>query len=115
MRCITYAGGTLLTTDDVAERLIDLTAALADRGKAQAVEIPIVPEAGGGPSSAELVIGVGNDVLSVPEDWDGEEPDFSEAAGELERLLQRQTPVATAVVIPDDDSGELYAEDYPVH
>ncbi|WP_291052438.1 hypothetical protein [Herbiconiux sp.] len=114
MRCITYAGGTLLTTDDVAEHLIDLTAALADRGKAKAVEIPIVPENGEGPRTAELVIGVGNDVLSVPQDWDGEEPDFSADAARLEDLLKKQTPTATAVVIPDDEAADYYPEDYPV-
>jgi hypothetical protein len=78
MRGITYAGETVLTTDAVAAALVDLTAALAKIGQAEAVSIPIVLESRADVGEAELVIGVGNDVLSVPVDWDGDEPDFSE-------------------------------------
>ncbi|GAA2074144.1 hypothetical protein [Microbacterium hatanonis] len=83
MRCITYAGETVLTTDDVAQALVTLTAAVANDGQAEAVRIPIVIEDTGEHSEAELVIGVGNDVLSAPTDWDGEAPDFSDAAVRL--------------------------------
>jgi hypothetical protein len=78
MRRITYAGETVITTDPVAAALVDLTAALAKIGQAEAVTIPIVYEDRDGSGDAELVIGLGNDVLSVPVDWDGAEPDFSE-------------------------------------
>jgi hypothetical protein len=39
MRRITYAGETVITTDDVAEVLVDLTAAVASAGRADAVAI----------------------------------------------------------------------------
>jgi hypothetical protein len=87
MRRITYAGETVITTDDVAEVLVDLTAAIASAGRADAVAIPIVFEDSGEIGEAELVIGVGNDVLSVPVQWADEEPDFS-AAAEKMRLHQ---------------------------
>ena len=84
MRRITYAGETVITTDDVAEALVELTAAIASSGRADAVAIPIVTEdAAETIGEAELVIGVGNDVLSVPFDWSSEEPDFSDAASGL--------------------------------
>ncbi|SDQ06177.1 hypothetical protein [Microbacterium sp. cf332] len=83
MRRITYAGDTVITTDDVAEALVELTAAVANYGRAEAVRIPIVLEGDGRVDEAELVIGVGNDVLSAPVEWDGDEPDFTDGAEEL--------------------------------
>ncbi|MCK6079428.1 hypothetical protein KZX37_02195 [Microbacterium sp. EYE_5] len=85
MRCITYAGETVVTTDDVAEALVELTAAVAELGRADAVTIPIIFEKNHQRGEASLVIGVGNDVLSVATDWEGEEPDFSFAAAQLRR------------------------------
>jgi hypothetical protein len=113
MRCITYAGETVITTDDVATALVDLTAALANRGRAESVDIPIVQENGDGPHDAELVIGVGNDVLSVPQDWDGEQPDFSSAAQRLQRMLDDLKPAAVAYTIAED-GDDFPVEDYPV-
>jgi len=90
MRCVTYAGETVITTDDIASSLIELTAAVAKEGQAEAVSIPIVTGEKK-VAQAELVIGVGNDVLSAPVEWDDEEPDFSRAAKELQehRLFPR--------------------------
>lgn len=106
MRRITYAGDTVITTDDVAEALVELTAAVANYGRAEAVRIPIVIEDTGENEEAELVIGVGNDVLSAPVKWEGPEPDFSAGADELRShsSYPMEAPVA----------GHLYAvEDAP--
>lgn len=86
MRRITYAGENVLTTDDVARLLVELTAELAKRGEAAAVRIPIDPE-----GTAELVVGLGNDVLSVPVTRHGDDPDFD--SSELEAHLQRVRPI----------------------
>ena len=84
MRCVTYAGRTVMTTDDVAGALVTLTAAVAQTGASEAVRIPILIEGSGGEvGEADLVIGVGNDVLSSPATWEGETPDFSAAAQRL--------------------------------
>ncbi|KAA9086641.1 hypothetical protein [Microbacterium radiodurans] len=94
MRRITYAGDTVITTDDVAAALVELTAAVANYGRAEAVRIPIVLEESGRTDEAELVIGVGNDVLSAPVSWTDDEPDFSEGAESLrmhESYPRRQT------------------------
>ncbi|MFG6402675.1 hypothetical protein [Microbacterium sp. P04] len=74
----------MITTNDVAAALVHLTAAIAKDGQAEAVTIPIVVESTGVVGDAELVIGVGNDVLSAPVGWDADEPDFSEAAARLQ-------------------------------
>ncbi|OZD55780.1 hypothetical protein CH252_05810 [Rhodococcus sp. 06-1477-1B] len=93
---MTYAGETVITTDDVAASLIELTAAVAKEGQSEAVSIPIVTD-DKKVAQAELVIGVGNDVLSAPLEWHEEEPDFSHAAAELKdhRLFPR--PLLRAV------------------
>lgn len=105
MRCVTYAGETVITTDDVAASLVELTAAVAKEGQAEAISIPIVTQANT-VAQAELVIGVGNDVLSSPLDWDDEEPDFRAAAEDLRthRLFPRTS--LRAVPSPTDDHDE---------
>jgi len=104
MRCVTYAGETVITTDDVAASLIELTAAVAKEGQAEAVSIPIVTD-DRKVAQAELVIGVGNDVLSAPADWTGEEPDFSWAAEELRQHKRFPQAPAIAVEQPSDDAN----------
>ncbi|ROR83659.1 hypothetical protein SAMN06295974_1730 [Plantibacter flavus] len=96
MRCITYAGENVVTTDEVAALLVELTAELAKRGRAEAVTIPIVVDADVEDASAQLVIGLGNDVLSVPHAWDQEVPDFSEAESRLQGYLDDIRPSTTA-------------------
>ena len=73
----------MVTTNDVAEALVTLTAAVANDGRADAVSFPICVEETGAIDKAQLVIGVGNDVLSAPVEWDHPEPDFSAGAEEL--------------------------------
>lgn len=102
MRCVTYAGQTVLTTADVADALVTLTAAVAKFGDAEAVRIPIVIESSRSVGEAELVIGVGNDVLSAPTEWEGDEPDFSEAVEDLK--AHRFYPTESRV---DEDVADL--------
>ncbi len=114
MRCITYAGETVITSDDVASTLVELTAALAKRGQAEAVRVPIVIEKTGDLAWAEMVVGVGNDVLSVPHAWDEPEADFSEEAADLRRHLESVRPTRVAEVIvggqgrASDDEGDRF-------
>ena len=101
---MTYAGETVITTDDVAASLVELTAAVAKEGQAEAVSIPIVTE-DKKVGQAELVIGVGNDVLSAPVEWAGEEPDFAAWAEDLRnhRLFPRS---ALRIVEPEADGDD---------
>lgn len=114
MRCITYAGETILTTDDVADALVTLTAAVAKYGDAEAVRIPIVVESSGDLGEAELVIGVGNDVLSAPTRWDQEEPDFSAAVTTLKsHRLYPQPPARGGLhSVQDLTAAEHYDLDF---
>lgn len=113
MRRITYAGDTVITTDDVAEALVELTAAVANIGRAQAVRIPIVLEESGHIDEAELVIGVGNDVLSAPVEWRDDEPDFSEGADELRshESFPRRSASADHLSLVEDESPAQWDPD----
>ncbi|WP_101848313.1 hypothetical protein [Zhihengliuella sp. ISTPL4] len=81
MKLVSYAGQQLLTSDDVAETLLTLAAAIASEGESEAVEIPIVLD--GEKDWADLLVGVGNDVLVSPHHSGDPEPDFSTEVDEL--------------------------------
>jgi hypothetical protein len=99
MRCITYAGENVITSDAAAATLVELTAALAKRGQAEAVRLPMIFEETGEREWAELVVGVGNDVLSVPHPWEGEEVDFTEETAELQRHVDTIRPARMAEMV----------------
>lgn len=106
MRCITYAGETVTTSNAVGKALVDLTAELAKRGLAEAVTIPIVlDDETRTIATADLVIGLGNDVLSVPTPWDGEDLDFAEGVSDLEVHLERMRPQSAAYLVSEPDTA----------
>lgn len=121
MRSVTYAGQTVHTTDEIAEVLVLLTAAIAKQGNAEAVTIPILDSRTGAEGMAQLVIGVGNDVLSTPALWEpeGEVPTFDDDVRALHARLERISPTPRDFFVveddtsgsdPDNDLGDL---DYP--
>lgn len=81
MKLVSYAGQQLVTTDDVADALVVLAAAIANEGESEALQIPIIVD--GEKDTAELVVGLGNDVLVGPSASEGVDPDFSEHAARL--------------------------------
>lgn len=81
MKLVSYAGQQLVTTDDVADTLVVLAAAIANEGESEALQIPIVVD--GRPDTAELVVGLGNDVLVGPSASESVDPDFSEQAAKM--------------------------------
>lgn len=111
MRCVTYAGETVTTTNDVAEALVELTAAVAAAGASDAVTIPIVDEETRYIGEAQLVIGMGNDVLSSPTSWDGDEPDFSAAAQTLRAHLHYPQPSGPVHAMEGVEETEGYSWD----
>jgi hypothetical protein len=117
MRCVTYAGETVMTTNDVASALVELTASVAAAGASDAVQIPIIDEETRLVGEAELVIGVGNDVLSAPTPWDGEEPDFSAAADLLRQHMHYPQPSGPvrAIEAIDDVPGFDWDPDLDGH
>lgn len=103
MKLVSYAGQQLVTTDDVAEALVVLAAEVANEGGSQAVQIPIVVD--GQTDVAELVVGLGNDVLVGPSASEGVDPDFSQHADRL-----RSHPFYPK---PGDDARAVAIEDQP--
>jgi len=81
MKLVSYAAQQLVTTDDVAEVLVTLAAAIANEGESEALEIPIVVN--GEVETAELIVGLGNDLLVGPSASTEGDPDFSEQAAAL--------------------------------
>lgn len=81
MKLVSYAAQQLVTTDDVAEVLVTLAAAIANEGESEALEIPIVVD--GEVETAELIVGLGNDLLVGPSASTDRDPDFSKQAAAL--------------------------------
>jgi hypothetical protein len=81
MKIVSYAGQQLITTDDVAEALVQLAASVASEGTSEAVQIPILTD--DRKDCADLIVGVGNDVLVGPTTSTGVDPDFSDEAARL--------------------------------
>lgn len=102
MKLVSYAGQQLITTEEVADALVILAAEIANDGGAQALQIPIIVD--GKEDLAELVVGVGNDVLVGPHSSDGVDPDFSQHAARLR--AHPHYPKST----PADGEGESEAD-----
>lgn len=100
MKIVSYAGQQLITTDDVAEALVVLAAEVANEGGSQAVQIPIVVD--DRVDAAELVVGLGNDVLVGPTASVGEDPDFSEHAARLRAHPFYPKRIMDGTVIAED-------------
>lgn len=100
MKLVSYAGQQLVTTDDVAEALVVLAAEVANEGGSQAVQIPIVVD--GESDVAELVVGLGNDVLVGPHASTGADPDFAEHAARLRAHPFYPKRIVDGTVIAED-------------
>ncbi|WP_282848370.1 hypothetical protein [Microbacterium oxydans] len=99
MKLVSYAGQQVVTTDDVADALVALAAAIASEGESAALRLPIVID--GKKDSADLIVGVGNDLLVGPQTSDGDDPDFSDEAAEI-----RRHPLFPQRAAGDDDEDE---------
>lgn len=106
MKLVSYAGQQLLTTDDVADALVELAAAIARDGETEALHIPVVVN--GATGSADLLVGVGNDLLVGPQTSDGADPDFSQEAARMRshRLYPRSRPETDE---DDESDGPPYS------
>ncbi|MDZ8201189.1 hypothetical protein RZO50_06665 [Microbacterium sp. SSW1-59] len=107
MRSVTYAGQSILTADDVAEAMVALSVALSNERRTEAVTVPICTSEGA-VTTADLVIGAGNEVISVPVEWLGEEPDFGDAAEQLRaHVLYPASPIVAV-----EDTSERGAPEW---
>ncbi|MDM4764197.1 hypothetical protein QT381_14405 [Galbitalea sp. SE-J8] len=110
MQRVFYAGGSFLTSDQIAEALFDYAAALATSPLADVVHVPIVDERSTRQSVATLLIGPASQLMSMAADIDGlVDPIDTETVEELERralLVGASRPVPEALregVAPSND------------
>ncbi len=94
-----------MTSDEIGTVLVELTAALAKKGLAEAVTIPICDTTGSDHRTAELVIGQGNDVLAVPVDGGAVEPEFAAEAESLRSQLRGLIGSGRSVAVAQPSSG----------
>ena len=87
MKEIAYAGRTVCTSDEIGSLVVQISALLAKRNIAEAITVPIRLDGAGENPVAEMVVGLGNDVLATPCD---EEADVSLDAGELADTLRKR-------------------------
>lgn len=97
MKSVTYAGLTFLTSDEIADALLQLAAALGQNERAETVEIPVITSEGA-LSSVQLVIGPASQFISRPIDSAFAEPASDETLTHLRhRLRLLDLPKANAV------------------
>jgi hypothetical protein len=106
MKKITYAGETLVTSDDVADALTELASALGTAQKSETVEIPVFEEDGAS-ELASLVIGPASELVAVPIKAPATEPDTTATVAELrkmkETLARRYRDLGPGADVPDSD------------
>ncbi len=97
MKSVTYAGLTFLTSDEIADALLQLAAALGQNERAETVEIPVITE-DGVLSSVQLVIGPASQFISRPIESAFAAPVSDETLEHLRhRLRLLDLPKASAV------------------
>jgi hypothetical protein len=74
MQQITYAGGTFVTSDEIADALVDYAAALANAARAAGIDVPANGLPGGG-SSLKMLVGPASQLLVSPVDSKDDAPD----------------------------------------
>jgi hypothetical protein len=93
---VSYGGLTFLTTDSIADALVDLAAALPTP---EIVEVPIIDDAGT-VQPARLVIGPTSHLITVPEHSAVADPDDNGTAAQLRKrasiVRSSHTAIATA-------------------
>ena len=102
MKRVSYAGETFLTTDAVADALVDLTAVLGRSHKAEVVELSAVDE-NGETREVRLVVGPASQISAVHVETEYEEPDTGDTVKRLQaRARSLEHPnVATMTQAPN--------------
>lgn len=92
MRKLHYSSGHILVGDLTCKAVLRYARALADVGKSDVIQVPVLTE-GGGRAYAHLLIGPASQLWSVPIDSsEVEEPDDADAIAHIERETRRMQP-----------------------
>lgn len=94
MRRIVYAGGSFVTTHEVARTLLRLSIGVTAIGATELVEVPMAVVGADRTDTAELLVGPGVPILSLPAEWNGAEPDFSAEALMLQLRTSYPMPLS---------------------
>lgn len=88
MHEVSYAGGSFVTSDEVAEALIDYAAALANAVRAATVDVPATGLAGGH-GSLQVLVGPASQLMSSPVDSDGTVADGEAFVEDMRKRIQK--------------------------
>jgi hypothetical protein len=106
MKRIFYAGGSVVTGDEIADAVVRLTCALARHGQVEVADIPIV-DATGETGRAQLVLGRGSQVMCVSSASYAELVDESAVAA----LIHQAGGGSQVSGAPLDESEQLIIDD----
>ena len=98
MKRVSYVEGTFLTSDSVADALLDLVATVGRRSTATVAHVPTVG-LDGAIVITDIVIGPASQIRSDPEDSLFPEP---ESAAALNDLAELRRTVGVSIARPDD-------------
>jgi hypothetical protein len=107
MKRLFYAGGSVLTGDQLADAVIRLGRALGIRGQVSVADIPIIDDAGV-QGRAQLLLGRGSQLMSVTSSTS--KPEVEEP-GTVETLDRLASDSATTTVLPLDTSERLVIDE----
>jgi hypothetical protein len=84
MRQVSYAGGTFVTSDRIADALLEYAAALANAARASIVDVPVV-----GDGHIRMLIGPASQVMSQATEDASLEPDGTEFLDDIDRRVEQ--------------------------
>lgn len=111
MKRVSFCGSSFLTTDEVADALLQLVAVLAHGHGSEMLEIPAVGS-DGKTVIVQLVVGPTSELLTIPEEVPSAEPNTADAVAYLRDHAQtladpRQTESAVPFLMTDYDWDDI--------
>lgn len=81
---MSYAGGTFVTSDRIADALLEYAAALANAARASTVDVPVVGEA-----RVRMLIGPASQLMSATVEDGGQEPEATAFVADVESRVEQ--------------------------
>lgn len=94
MKVVIYAGGEFMTSDAIADALMDYSAALAEGHDAATIELPIVAE-DGDPGRAVFLVGPASQIVAKTVTTDLPEPEDAAEVEHLRAMTRSLRPTAS--------------------
>ncbi|TFC21396.1 hypothetical protein [Cryobacterium glucosi] len=115
MKRMSYCGTTFLTTNAVADALLEFAAALTEQHKSEVVEVPSY-SADGSEILIHLLVAPGSELISIPENAVGDEPETHYAVSVLrdhiDSLLSESRTESTFTTAMASTSTDWSTEDH---